>query len=241
MRKSPETIKALEKNPTNVIKNILLEKGVAIQNPELFHAHVIKVGEALPEEPLRATVDRYIYVFRPSGLFEFKIVPGTPDGDDSIMNGTQGACCCCNCCVLVVWLTLYLSERAGHWPSCEYQRTYNTLHLKSLRTIQLMISPLWWLWVTSTICGLLSLKGSDGKWRITKRIRYPARGQCWRGNPLPAPSRSPAWKSTHKAGRRGGVLTARAGCWGAAAPARQGAERQAKQSPLGEGASLTPF
>ncbi|MNE24456.1 hypothetical protein D3C80_1177460 [compost metagenome] len=102
MRKSPETIKALEKNPTNVIKNILLEKGVAIQNPELFHAHVIKVGEALPEEPLRATVDRYIYVFRPSGLFEFKIVPGTPDGDDSIMNGTQGACCCCNCCVLVV-------------------------------------------------------------------------------------------------------------------------------------------
>jgi len=102
MRKSPEMIKALQDNPTAVIKNVLQKKNVQVEHPELFHAHVINDGESLPHEPLRATIDRYIYVFRPSGLFEFKVVPGSPDGDDSIMRTPGGACSCCNCCVLVI-------------------------------------------------------------------------------------------------------------------------------------------
>lgn len=102
VRQSPEGIKVLESNPTATIKDVLQKAGVKVKDPDLFHAHVIKVGDALPDEPLRATVDRYIYIFRPSGLFEFKVVPGSPDGDDSIMSKPQGACQCCNCCVIVL-------------------------------------------------------------------------------------------------------------------------------------------
>lgn len=102
IRQSPEKIKALQSNPTATVNDVLQKAGVTVSDPKLFHAHVIKAGDVLPDEPLRATVDRYIYIFRPSGVFEFKVIPGSPDGDDSFMSKPNGACQCCNCCVIVI-------------------------------------------------------------------------------------------------------------------------------------------
>jgi len=106
VREFSETLKTdrkkasdFKQHPTETIKEILTEKKITVPRPELFHAHAINVGEALPAEPEKATIDRYIYVFRESGLFEFKVVPGSPDGNDDVMERPM-ACCCCACCVL---------------------------------------------------------------------------------------------------------------------------------------------
>lgn len=85
-------------DPTKSATEFLLSSDLTV--PEMFHAHAIRIGDSLPSEPKRATIDRYIYIYRASGLFEFKIVPGSPSGDDSIMITPTGACCCCNCCVI---------------------------------------------------------------------------------------------------------------------------------------------
>jgi hypothetical protein len=98
---SRDHIAEFEKHPTETIKTLLQEKGVTVSRPDLFHAHAIKIGDQLPSEPERATIDRYIYIFRASGLFEFKVVPGSKDGNDGVMSRAE-ACCCCNCCVLEV-------------------------------------------------------------------------------------------------------------------------------------------
>lgn len=98
IKDSPREQQAFKTNPTSSTEEFL--KSVGIEIPELFHAHAIEPGDALPSEPERATRDRYIYIFRESGLFEFKIVPGSPTGDDSIMTSPNRACCCCNCCVM---------------------------------------------------------------------------------------------------------------------------------------------
>lgn len=100
LKNSSDERRSFEANATNSTKEFLRSKGIEI--PELFHAHAIKLGDSLPSEPERATRDRYIYVYRQSGLFEFKIVPGSPDGNDSIMTKPTGACCCCNCCVMEI-------------------------------------------------------------------------------------------------------------------------------------------
>ena len=100
MNDSEREKQSFKKDPTLSVKNFLESKGIEI--PELFHAHFIQPGGELPSEPERATRERYIYIFRESGLFEFKIVPGSPTGDDSIMTSPQGACHCCNCCVIEV-------------------------------------------------------------------------------------------------------------------------------------------
>jgi hypothetical protein len=100
IRSSPQEASDFKKNPTSRAKAFL--ESAKLNIPYEFHAHAIGVGEALPAEPKNATRDRYIYVFRKSGMFEFKIVPGSPSGDDAIMTGRDGACCCCNCCVVEV-------------------------------------------------------------------------------------------------------------------------------------------
>ena len=100
LRKSPEKRTSFEDSPTETLKTFLRNQGVGIPDPDLFHAHAIKVGDQLPSEPDRATRDRFIYIFRSSGLFEFKVVPGSPTGDDNIMKNPTRACCCCNCCVV---------------------------------------------------------------------------------------------------------------------------------------------
>lgn len=89
-------------DPTEAVVSYLKQKGISI--PEKFHAHAVHRGNPLPEEPLLATVDRYIYIFRKDGLFEFKQVPGSPDGNDAIMDAplVSGACACCNCCAIEV-------------------------------------------------------------------------------------------------------------------------------------------
>jgi hypothetical protein len=96
---SDENRDAFKANPTEVATKFLKQKGLAV--PELFHAHAVENGSSLPAEPELATKDRYVYIYRKSGLFEFKQVPGSPEGDDSIMTNPQRACCCCNCCVIV--------------------------------------------------------------------------------------------------------------------------------------------
>ena len=89
-------------DPTGVAKAFLAQKAIEIPDPETFHVHALKPGEDLPKEPQRATIDRYIYVFRESGLFEFKVVPGSPEGKDDFMYKPTGACACCNCGCLYV-------------------------------------------------------------------------------------------------------------------------------------------
>jgi hypothetical protein len=86
-----------KRDPTGVLKAFLTDGRVPIPTPDMFHAHAIKIGEQLPQEPEHATCDRYIYVFRESGLFEFKVVPGGADGNDDLMINPQRACACCNC------------------------------------------------------------------------------------------------------------------------------------------------
>lgn len=100
---SPQARADLLADPTGAIKKLLSQQGVPIPEPaDEFHAHVIGAGDALPEEPDRATRERYIYVFHANGLFEFKVVPGSPTGDDGFMRSPKSACQCCNCCVLQV-------------------------------------------------------------------------------------------------------------------------------------------
>ncbi len=96
-----KSIPGFDRDPTAAAKSFLKDHHVEVPDPETFHVHVIKANEPLPQEPARATIDRYIYVYRESGLFEFKLVPGSPDGDDDMMKNPTGACACCNCCVLV--------------------------------------------------------------------------------------------------------------------------------------------
>jgi hypothetical protein len=93
---------AFRGDPTGTARKFLRERGVQIEDPDTFHVHALRVGQSLPQEPQRATVDRYIYIFRETGLFEFKVVPGSPDGDDAFMSHPTGACACCNCGCLVV-------------------------------------------------------------------------------------------------------------------------------------------
>jgi hypothetical protein len=102
LKGSKEVQALFSKDPTGYTRRLIVESGIDV--PQEFHSHAIKVGAELPAEPKRATIDRYVYVFRSSGLFEFKIVPGSPTGDDSIMQAPpgSGACCCCNCCVFEV-------------------------------------------------------------------------------------------------------------------------------------------
>jgi hypothetical protein len=94
--------KTFSARPTETVTKYLNNKGVTIPDPATFHAHAIRVGGPLPVEPRRATIERYIYVFRKSGLFEFKIVPADPTGNDEFMLNPSGACECCNCCVCEV-------------------------------------------------------------------------------------------------------------------------------------------
>ncbi len=82
-------------NPTNKVVSFLKNKGIEI--PDMFHSHAIHEGNPLPKEPDYATRERYIYIFRKSGIFEFKVVPGKPDGDDSIMVEGLRSCNCCIC------------------------------------------------------------------------------------------------------------------------------------------------
>jgi len=96
MRSAAAMASAFKADPTTEVKKYLESRGVKIPRPELFHAHAIGPGNPLPHEPERATIDRYIYIFRQNGLFEFKTVPGSPEGDDGVMS-RAGACCCCNC------------------------------------------------------------------------------------------------------------------------------------------------
>lgn len=102
LRGSADKKEAFVQNPTQSVKGFLVKKNIQVEDPQLFHAHAIKISEALPSEPQRATRDRYIYIFRASGLFEFKVVPGSPTGDDSFMVNPTGACACCNCCVIEI-------------------------------------------------------------------------------------------------------------------------------------------
>lgn len=89
-------------NPTAAATSFLQKKGATV--PTTFHAHAVSRGNPLPEEPRLATVDRFIYIFRKDGLFEFKQVPGSPDGDDAVLSGLPhlGACACCNCCAVEI-------------------------------------------------------------------------------------------------------------------------------------------
>jgi hypothetical protein len=100
LNESSDARKAFTADPTGVATAFLQEHGM--EPPEMFHAHAIAAGETLPAEPDRATRERYVYIFRKSGLFEFKQVPGSPDGDDSIMANPRANCQCCNCCVMEV-------------------------------------------------------------------------------------------------------------------------------------------
>lgn len=103
MRSSPALVQAFKSDPTGEVIKALQAESVAIPEPaDEFHAHAIQSGDELPEEPERATRDRYIYIFRESGLFEFKSVPGSSTGSDDFMRTPKGACQCCNCCVIVV-------------------------------------------------------------------------------------------------------------------------------------------
>lgn len=90
----------LRKDPTSTVKQYLTGIGVEIPDPETFHVHIIGPGNPLPDEPERATIERYVYVFRADGMFEFRVVPGDPNGNDDIMVHPTGACCCCNCCAI---------------------------------------------------------------------------------------------------------------------------------------------
>lgn len=100
VRSNKGTADTFRQNPTGTLKAYLENRRFEIPDPETFHAHAINVGDTLPQEPQRATVERSIYVFRESGLFEYKSVPGSPDGNDDFMYNPTGACACCNCCVL---------------------------------------------------------------------------------------------------------------------------------------------
>jgi hypothetical protein len=100
IKSSDSKVAEFKKSPTSILTQYLKSKGIDL--PQGFHGHAIKAGDPLPEEPKRATVDRFVYIFRESGLFEFKMVPGARDGNDEIMNGSFGACSCCNCCLMEV-------------------------------------------------------------------------------------------------------------------------------------------
>ena len=100
VRSSSDSKEKFKEDPTVSARSVLAARGIKVA--DCFHAHAIAIGESLPAEPDRATKDRFIYVFKDSGLFEFKIVPGSSTGDDSIMYDPKGACHCCNCCVLEV-------------------------------------------------------------------------------------------------------------------------------------------
>lgn len=103
IRSSPELKSAFLADPTGELVKSLTRDNVEIPDPkDEFHAHAIGKGDSLPEEPDRATRDRYIYVYRDTGLFEFKFVPGSSTGSDDFMRTPKGACHCCNCCVIVV-------------------------------------------------------------------------------------------------------------------------------------------
>jgi hypothetical protein len=102
VRSNKGTVQEFSDSPTKTVKAFLTQRGFEVPDPETFHAHVIKAGDSLPDEPLRATVERSIYVFRKSGLFEYKSVPGSPGADDDFMYNPTGACACCNCCVLEI-------------------------------------------------------------------------------------------------------------------------------------------
>ena len=90
---------AFKKNPTGAATAYLQKQGVTIPDPATFHCHVLSVGQTLPDEPLRATCERYIYCFRKDGTIEYKVVPAKAGSDDTFMSnpGPHGACACCNC------------------------------------------------------------------------------------------------------------------------------------------------
>ena len=100
VRSSPRILNEFKSKPTESVIAFLKEKGIEV--PEEFHAHAVHRNNPLPEEPWLAKCDRHIYICRENGLFEFKFVPGSPEGDDSILNGSRGACACCNCGCIVV-------------------------------------------------------------------------------------------------------------------------------------------
>lgn len=88
-------------SPTETVVSHLEIMKVGI--PKMFHAHAVHRGNPLPEEPRLATIERNVYIFRKDGLFEYKRVPGSPDGDDAVLTNIQlGACACCNCCAVEV-------------------------------------------------------------------------------------------------------------------------------------------
>jgi hypothetical protein len=94
---APDQMERFKASPTETLKQFLSDRRVEIPDPQTFHAHAINSSEPLPQEPERATIDRFIYVYRKSGVFEYKVVPGSKDGNDDIMINPTGACCCCNC------------------------------------------------------------------------------------------------------------------------------------------------
>lgn len=97
LRSDPEAMTRFKQHPTREVKAFLTASGVAIPTPNWFHAHAIPHGGHLPREPKRAKVDRYIYFFRESGLFQYKQVPASPNGSNEFMENPKCACDCCSC------------------------------------------------------------------------------------------------------------------------------------------------
>ena len=93
----------LRQDPTSFMGEVF--RSVGIQVPEGFHAHIVKEGEGLPEEPHRSTTDRDVYFARLNGEVEHQVIKGTPDGQDyTLAQHEISECCKCGllCCVVEV-------------------------------------------------------------------------------------------------------------------------------------------
>ena len=102
LRADAKVMEKFAKQPTETVVAHMRAKGARV--PDMFHAHAVHRGNPLPEEPRLATTERYIYIFRKDGMFEFKRVPGSPHGDDAVLQSpaAMGACACCNCCAVEI-------------------------------------------------------------------------------------------------------------------------------------------
>ena len=98
-RQFPEMASKLKQNPTSFITEVFNASG--IQVPEGFHAHTVRKGEGLPEEPHRGTKDRDVYFFPLDGDMEHHLIEGSPSGDDAGLMELNDCCKCgFNCCVV---------------------------------------------------------------------------------------------------------------------------------------------
>ena len=98
-RDFPEVASKLAEDPTSFIAGVLKESGIPVLDG--FHAHTVRKGEGLPEEPHRGTKDRDVYFFPLNGEMEHHLIEGSPSGDDVGLMELNDCCKCgFSCCVV---------------------------------------------------------------------------------------------------------------------------------------------